>query len=106
MLAVALQLLKLTASSSGAEPAVTRSITQAIEQDQQQGEDIGDVLFDADMNRPKRSYPSSLTPYVGPPYAHEVVFVNRHQSVSSAVDEVGTERENDMYDASPMPQEV
>lgn len=106
MLAIALQLLKLTASSSGAEPAATNSIIEAIEQDHQQGEDIGDVFFDADMNRPKRSYPSSLTPYVGPPYAHEVMFVNQHQSVSSAVDEVGRKRESDMYDPSLTPQEV
>ena len=27
--------------------------------------DVGDVTFDADMKRAKRSYPSTVTPYTG-----------------------------------------
>jgi hypothetical protein len=44
----------------------------AFEEEEEANPDVGDIFFDADMHRPKRSYPTTVTPYVGPPYAHEV----------------------------------
>jgi hypothetical protein len=48
-------------------------IHQALEEEEPDP-DIGDIYFDADQHRPKRSYPTSVTPYTAPPYAAPVVF--------------------------------
>ena len=35
-------------------------------------QDVGDIVYNAELERPKRSFPTTWTPYVGPPYAHKV----------------------------------
>ena len=35
-------------------------------------QDVGDIVYNAELERPKRSFPTTWTPYVGPPYAHMV----------------------------------
>ena len=78
--------LSVPASSScAATPDLSTTQWKGSAKDDEQGEDIGDVTYDADGYRPKRSYPCSVTPYVGPPYARPVVYVNPHANSNSAV---------------------
>lgn len=46
----------------------------ALLQEEEERQDIGDVFFAADLERPQRSYPTSMTPLTGPPYASPVEF--------------------------------
>ena len=55
-----------SSADAGAAPA-----WHPLEEDEQRP-DIGDVFFDALMHRPTRNYPTSITPFTGPPYAHKV----------------------------------
>ena len=63
------------APQAAAPPALQSAHWSSL-QEPEVNADIGDVTWAADQKRPKRCYPTSITPFTGPPYASPVVFVD------------------------------
>jgi len=90
-LGILMHLSRAASSSGGATLDLGTTKWALPAKPEEQGKDISDVTYDADACRPKRSYPCSMTPYVGPPYARPVVFVNLHANSNSVVGQDGDE---------------
>jgi hypothetical protein len=70
------------APQEAAAPAL-RSAHWSSLQEPEVNEDIGDVVWAADLKRPKRCYPTSITPFTGLPYASPVVFEDEYEDAGS-----------------------